>query len=74
VRKNPRRKKPPTECGVGGFFLCQTNGNLVTVHRDWRAEDGVSAIIATQEAARNDYNLSPSRYVASDDVEPPLSP
>ena len=25
-----------------------------------------------QEAARNDYNLSPSRYVASNDVEPPL--
>jgi type I restriction enzyme M protein len=23
------------------------------------------------EAARNDYNLNPSRYVASDDVEPP---
>ena len=22
--------------------------------------------------ARNDYNLSPSRYVASNDVEPPL--
>ena len=32
----------------------------------------MSAIITTQEAARNDYNLSPSRYVASDDQEPPL--
>jgi type I restriction enzyme M protein len=32
----------------------------------------VSAVITTQEAARNDYNLSPSRYVASDDQEPPL--
>jgi len=42
------------------------------IYRDWRAEDGVSAIISTQEAARNDYNLSPSRYVASDDVAPPL--
>jgi type I restriction enzyme M protein len=32
----------------------------------------MSAIITTQEAARNDYNLSPSRYVSSGDVEPPL--
>jgi len=30
------------------------------------------AIITNQEAARNDYNLSPTRYVASNDVEPPL--
>ncbi len=46
---------------------------IYEIYQDWRAEDGVSAIIATQEAARNDYNLSPSRYVASDDVEPPLA-
>jgi type I restriction enzyme M protein len=45
---------------------------IYDIYRDWRAEDGVSAIITTQEAARNDYNLSPSRYVASDEQEPPL--
>jgi type I restriction enzyme M protein len=45
---------------------------IYEIYRDWRAEDGVSAVITTAEAARNDYNLSPSRYVASDDVEPPL--
>ena len=45
---------------------------IYDIYRDWRAEDGVSAVITIQEAARNDYNLSPSRYVASDDVEPPL--
>lgn len=45
---------------------------IYDIYRDWRAEDGVSAIITTTEAARNDYNLSPSRYVATDDVEPPL--
>ena len=32
----------------------------------------MSAVITTAEAARNDYNLSPSRYVATDDVKPPL--
>ena len=42
------------------------------IYRDWRAEAGVSAIITTAEAARNDYNLSPSRYVASNDQESPL--
>jgi type I restriction enzyme M protein len=32
----------------------------------------VSASITTADAARNDYNLSPSRYVASDEQEPAL--
>ena len=30
----------------------------------WQAVDGLSAIIATADAAKNDYNLSPSRYVS----------
>ena len=42
------------------------------VYHDWRAEEGVSTVITIQETARNDYNLSPSRYVATDDTEPPL--
>lgn len=46
---------------------------LARLYEDWRAEDGVSAIISRTDAAANDYNLSPSRYVASngtDDVLP----
>ena len=42
------------------------------IYKEWREEEGISAIIATEDAARNDYNLSPSRYVASNDVEPAL--
>jgi len=42
------------------------------LYRDWRAEEGLSAIITQEEAARNDYNLSPSRYVTTDDGEPVL--
>ena len=42
---------------------------IYELYRDWRAEEGVSAIITKEEAARNDYNLSPSRYVASDERE-----
>jgi type I restriction enzyme M protein len=46
--------------------------HIYELYRDWRAEEGLSAVITNEEAARNDYNLSPSRYVASNDVEPPL--
>ncbi len=42
---------------------------IADVYHGWRAEEGLSAIIAVEEAARNDYNLSPSRYVASNNKE-----
>ena len=38
---------------------------IAHLYHEWRAEDGVSAVITTADAARNDYNLSPSRYVAN---------
>jgi len=34
------------------------------IYLNWREEEGASKIITREEAARNDYNLSPSRYVA----------
>lgn len=37
---------------------------IARTYHDWKAEEGLSAIITTEEAAKNDYNLSPSRYVA----------
>ncbi len=42
---------------------------IARLYRDWRAEEGLSAIITNEEAAANDYNLSPSRYVAAGDEE-----
>lgn len=36
---------------------------LAAVYMKWQTSDGLSAIISTGDAARNDYNLSPSRYV-----------
>ena len=42
---------------------------IAALYHDWKAEEGLSAIITTEEAARNDYNLSPSRYVASGETE-----
>ena len=34
------------------------------IYLNWIEEEGISKIITREEAARNDYNLSPSRYVA----------
>ena len=38
----------------------------------WAAQDDLIAIVNEDEAARNDYNLSPSRYISVDDGEPVL--
>lgn len=42
---------------------------IAAVYHGWTAEEGLSAIITTEEAARNDYNLSPGRYVAQNGGE-----
>jgi len=39
------------------------------LYREWRAEEGLSVVVTVAEAARNDYNLSPSRYVAQNGGE-----
>ena len=44
------------------------------LYLNWKAEEGVSAIILKEEAARNDYNLSPSRYVSTNGKEEVLPP
>jgi len=46
---------------------------LASLVEDWRSEEGVSAVITNHEAARNDYNLSPSRYVSLDGDDESLS-
>ena len=38
---------------------------IYQTHADWKATEKISAIITTKEAAKNDYNLSPSRYVSN---------
>lgn len=37
---------------------------IADLYLNWREEAGLSQVIATEEALKNDYNLSPSRYVA----------
>ncbi len=43
------------------------------IYHNWQEKEGVSKIITREEAIRNDYNLSPSRYVARNDKEEVLS-
>jgi len=42
---------------------------IAQLYHEWKAEEGLSAIITGEEAARNDYNLSPSRYVVTNGKE-----
>ena len=35
------------------------------VFHEWQAVDGLSAVVSMAEAAKNDFNLSPSRYVST---------
>ena len=37
---------------------------IAKAYHGWRAEESVSAVISKADAAKNDYNLSPSRYVS----------
>jgi type I restriction enzyme M protein len=47
--------------------------HIAKVYHDWIPEEGFSAIITNEEAIRNDYNLSPSRYVTQNGREEVLS-
>jgi type I restriction enzyme M protein len=38
---------------------------IAGVYHGWKAEDGLSAVVGKAEAVKNDYNLSPSRYVST---------
>lgn len=42
---------------------------VAQVYHDWTVEEGISAIVTKEKVARNDYNLSPSRYVAGTEQE-----
>ncbi len=46
------------------FLPDETITQVAEICRDWKADEGISAINPGPEAAKNDFNLSPSRYVA----------
>jgi type I restriction enzyme M protein len=38
---------------------------IAAAYRAWKPAEGLAAVIMNDEAARNDFNLSPSRYVST---------
>ncbi|MBA7522368.1 Type I restriction enzyme EcoKI M protein [subsurface metagenome] len=56
-------------------YLPDENINQISgIYLNWKDEEGISKIISKEEIVKNDYNLSPSRYVAQngDDDSLPL--
>lgn len=44
-------------------------GQISALLADWKAAEGLSAIILREQVVESDYNLSPSRYVVVDNEE-----
>ena len=42
---------------------------IARLYHEWQAEEGLSAVITTAQVVQHDYNLSPSRYVSTNDAE-----
>ena len=45
---------------------------VAELYLNWKEEDGISKVIMMEEAVKNDYNLSPSRYVAQNGIDDTL--
>jgi len=39
---------------------------IAELYLNWQEEEGISKVISREETAKNDYNLSPSRYMTQD--------
>jgi len=51
------------------YLTDQNISRISDVYHKWQEAEGLSKVIALDEALRNDGNLSPSRYVAGNDKE-----
>jgi len=72
-----RKKKHPGEillinasklCSKGrpkNFLEENHIDQIAQAYHEWKTEDAISAVITKETAAKNDYNLSPSRYVST---------
>lgn len=48
------------------FFPENSINQIAEIYLKWKEENGVSKIVSREEVIKNDYNLSPSRYVTTD--------
>jgi type I restriction enzyme M protein len=46
------------------FLPDESIAQVAEIYRDWKAVEAVSAVIPLADVAKNDFNISPSRYVA----------
>ncbi|QXO95902.1 type I restriction-modification system subunit M [Methanospirillum purgamenti] len=51
------------------FLTADAIKTMGEIYLQWKAVDEISIIITTSEAAKSDYNLSPSRYIAKAAVD-----
>ena len=42
---------------------------IANIYLNWKEEEGISKIVPKEELIKNDYNLSPSRYVTQNDED-----
>ncbi|MFA4859538.1 N-6 DNA methylase [Methanoregula sp.] len=45
------------------FMPDENIAQVAGIFRDWKTVDGISTIVSAADVAKNDFNLSPSRYV-----------
>ncbi len=51
------------------YLTSENIARIADAYLNWREVEGLAKIITTDDAVRNDYNLSPSRYVATNNKE-----
>lgn len=55
------------------FLPDESIKHISEIYLDWREEEGISKVVTTNEVTKNDYNLSPSRYVVQNGEAKPYS-
>ena len=75
INKDKREKEEVLLINASGLFAKGRPKNYLPdesikqiseIYLNWKEEEGISKIVTKEEVAKNDYNLSPSRYVAQD--------
>jgi len=82
INKNKRKKNEILLINASKLFAKgrpknylpnESISQISDIYLNWKEEEGISKVITKEEAAKNDYNLSPSRYVAQNDKDGTLS-
>ena len=75
INKDKREKEEILLINASGLFAKGRPKNYLPdesikqiseIYLNWKEEEGISKIVTKEEVAKNDYNLSPSRYVTQD--------